>query len=365
MSGTQKALYLPARAGKWVVGEAPIYRPGPKDVLVKVVAAGLNPLDWKLVDTPFSVFIPSYPFISGSDGAGIVEEVGAEVTTLVKGDKILFQGYFANEQATFQQYCLVEAALAAKIPDNISFDEAASVPLGLGTVVLALYNHAQKEDQALRFTPRNDRSARLTPPWAEGGTTKYAGKAAFIIGGASSVGQYAIQVAKLANFSPIITTASPHNTAYLTSLGATHIVDRALDPSAILAELPKLAAGKPIELVFDSIALPETQVLAYQAAAPGANVILLLPDVIPAEVKKPEDGKRVTGVAGNVHFPDTRACGEELFARLTEWLKKGIIKPNKVEVLPNGLAGIPDGLARLEAGKVSATKLIARPQETP
>ena len=88
MSGTQKALYLPARAGQWVVGEAPIPRPGPKDVLVQVMSAALNPIDWKLVDSQFSATIQSYPFISGTDGAGIVEEVGAEVTTLAKGDKM-------------------------------------------------------------------------------------------------------------------------------------------------------------------------------------------------------------------------------------------------------------------------------------
>ncbi|TFK79449.1 GroES-like protein [Polyporus arcularius HHB13444] len=367
MSATQKALYLTARAGQWVVGEAPIPRPGPKDVLVKVISAGLNPLDWKLVDSQFSAFIKSYPFISGTDGAGILEEVGADVTTLVKGDKILFQGFFVNESATFQQYCLVPAAITAKIPDNISFDQAASVPLGLATVVLALYNHDPNTDKSalgLRL-PDTHRSLRFTPPWAEGGTSQFAGKPAFIIGGASSVGQYALQIAKLANFSPIITTASPRNGSLLTSLGATHILDRTLPTSAILAELPKLTAGNPLEFVFDAIASADTQALAYQAVAPGGSVVVVLPENIPAALKKPEDKKKVSGVAGNVHFPQNRKCGEELFARLTEWLEKGIIKPNKVEVLPDGLAGVPEGLARLEAGKVSGTKLIARPQETP
>ncbi|TFK82430.1 GroES-like protein [Polyporus arcularius HHB13444] len=355
MSGTQKALYLTARAGQWVVGEAPIPRPGPKDVLVKIISAALNPIDWKLVDSPFSSIIQSYPFISGTDGAGTVEEVGADVTTLAKGDRIVFQGYFANELATFQQYCLVPAAITAKIPYNISFDQAASIPLGLATVVLALYNQ----------DPNTDKSLRFTPPWAEGGTTQFAGKPAFIIGGSSSVGQYAIQIAKLANFSPIITTASAHNASLLTSLGATHVLDRVLPASTILAELPRLTEGKPIEFVYDAISLTDTQSLAYQAVAPGGAVVLVLPEVIPAELKKEGDGKKVSGVFGNVHHPDNRKCGEELYARLTEWLEKGIIKPNKVEVLPGGLAGIPDGLARLEAFKISGTKLIARPQETP
>lgn len=86
---TQKALLLPALGGKWTVGESPVPKPGPQDVLVKIMATALNPVDWKLlVDSFLSSIIQEYPFISGTDGAGIVEEVGAEVTTLKKGDKM-------------------------------------------------------------------------------------------------------------------------------------------------------------------------------------------------------------------------------------------------------------------------------------
>ncbi|TBU25010.1 GroES-like protein [Dichomitus squalens] len=351
---TQKALLLPARAGKWYVGDAPIPRPGPQDVLVKVLAAALNPIDWKLVDSPFTALIPEFPFISGTDGAGIVEEVGLEVTTLQKGDKIVFQGWFSNPYATFQQYCLVPAPVTTKIPEGISFDQAASIPLGLATVVLALWDH----------NPRTEKSIRLTPPWEEGGLTQYAGKPAFIIGGASSVGQYAIQIAKYQGFSPIITTASPHNAELLKSLGATTVLDRNLPASQILAELPKLTGGKPLEFVYDAISLADTQSLAYEALAPGGSLVIVLPELIPSELKKSSDGKKVANVFGNVQHPECRPCGEELYKRLTVWLEKGIVKPNKVEILPGGLAGIPEGLARLEAFKVSGTKLIARPQET-
>ena len=87
---TQKAVLLPSRGGQWTLGEAPIPSPGgPQEVLVKVMSAALNPIDWKLVDSPFSaLLVPEYPFISGTDGAGIVEEVGAEVKAFAKGDKM-------------------------------------------------------------------------------------------------------------------------------------------------------------------------------------------------------------------------------------------------------------------------------------
>ncbi|CDO74506.1 hypothetical protein BN946_scf184979.g61 [Trametes cinnabarina] len=350
---TQKALLLPAENGQYAVGEAPIPSPGPKEVLVKVISAALNPIDWKIAIPPFSGIIPEYPFITGTDGAGEVLEVGEEVTTLKKGDKIFFQGWFTNPYATFQQYCVVPAEITAKIPDNLTFDQAASVPLGLATVILALYNKHPNHPKTLGFKPVSGKlvplrtrqenlclSSAVPPP---SGST----------------------VAKFAGYSPIITTASPHNAAHLTSLGATHFLDRSLPNDQILAKLPELTGGKPIHLVYDAISLPETMPLAYQALAPGGALAIVLPDVIPGDLKKKEDNKRIAYVFGNVHAPENRACGVEMYKRLTEWLEKGIIKPNLVEVLPNGLAGAPEGLERLKNNKVSGKKLITKPQETP
>ena len=85
---TQKALLLPARGAKFTLGQAPVPSPGAQEVLVRLVSAALNPIDWKLVDSPASALTPEYPFISGTDGAGIVEEVGAEVKAFAKGDKM-------------------------------------------------------------------------------------------------------------------------------------------------------------------------------------------------------------------------------------------------------------------------------------
>ncbi|RDX56961.1 GroES-like protein [Lentinus brumalis] len=348
---TQKALYIPEKGAPFKIGEAPVYEPGPKEVLVKIQATALNPVDWKV--HAWGILVTKYPFILGTDAAGVVERVGAEVKNFAKGDRVLFQGYFENKYATFQQYTLVPAEITAKIPENISFDQAASVPLALATVIVSNFNH----------NPQGQ-TAGFTAPWEEGGKTKYAGKPAFIVGGASSVGQYAIQVARLSGYSPIITTASPHNEDLLKSLGATDVLDRSLPASAILSEIQKLTGGKPVEYVFDAISLADTQVLAYDALAPGGTLIRVLDDKIPAEKKKDADNKRLVQALGSSHPPENREVGVQLYNRLTEWLRTGVIVPNKVEVLPNGLAGIPDGLERLKQDKVSGKKLVARPQET-
>ena len=87
MGRTQKALILHAKQAQWQLGESPIPIPGPKDVLVRIVATALNPIDWK-IRTAFSRLISTYPHVGGVDGAGIVDEVGSDVTNVTKGDRM-------------------------------------------------------------------------------------------------------------------------------------------------------------------------------------------------------------------------------------------------------------------------------------
>ena len=70
----QKALLLPAKQGAFEVGITEIYKPGPGDVLVKIKATALNPVDWKI--QKYGVYIDKFPAILGTDSAGVVEEVG-------------------------------------------------------------------------------------------------------------------------------------------------------------------------------------------------------------------------------------------------------------------------------------------------
>jgi NADPH:quinone reductase-like Zn-dependent oxidoreductase len=93
----------------------------------------------------------------------------------------LFQGVLPPESAAFQQYALVPSGFVIQIPSNLSFDEAASMPLGIATSFLGLYG------------PRSDKpggGAALTPFYEEGGRGKYNGKPMVVLGGATSMGQY-------------------------------------------------------------------------------------------------------------------------------------------------------------------------------
>ncbi|KAI0822576.1 GroES-like protein [Trametes gibbosa] len=356
---TQKSLLLHKESVPYVVGETPVPKPGPKDVLVKVLACALNPVDHAIVNPPYSsVFIKAWPHVPCTDGAGIVVALGADVTRLKEGDRIVFQGSYTKESATAQQYTIVPEDLVAIIPQNVTFEEAASIPLALCTDGLVLYNQSPAAENL---------GLRLKPVWEPEGAVAYADTPALILGGAASLGQIAIQLAKLAGHSPIITTASPHNADLLKALGATHVLDRARPSADILAELPALTGGKPLAFAFATVADPVALRLARDALAPGGALATVspAPQRLPQDLANPGEGKRVGYVFGSARLPHNRETGVALFKQLTGWLEKGQLKPNPVEILPNGLEGINEGLARMRENKVSGKKLVARPQETP
>ena len=82
----QKVLHLDSKFGNFVLATGPVPRPGAGDLLVKVEAAALNPVDWKI--QKHGIFIEKYPAVLGSDFAGIIEEVGEGVDGFSKGDRV-------------------------------------------------------------------------------------------------------------------------------------------------------------------------------------------------------------------------------------------------------------------------------------
>lgn len=82
----QEVLYLQSKNGPFAVASAPVPKPGPGEVLIKVQSTALNPVDWKI--QAFGLFLEKFPAILGGDAAGVVEEVGEGVTNLKKGDRV-------------------------------------------------------------------------------------------------------------------------------------------------------------------------------------------------------------------------------------------------------------------------------------
>lgn len=345
----QKALVCSGLKGEYSIELIDIPVPGRGEVLVELHAVGLNPMDWMMRDT--GLFIPKWPAIFGFDGAGIVKQVGEGVTNVLVGDRVMHAGTFEEPRvSTFMQYVVMKADFVAKVPDNISLEEASTIPLVLATAVLGMYDEKRP--------PRG--GIGLTPIW-EGGRGKYAGEPIVINAGSTSVGQYMIQFAKLSGFSPIITTASKHNEEYLMSLGATHIVDRHT-PLSDLPAAVRAITPTPIMYALDAISTAESQNAMFGLVAPGGSLLIDTHNRID-KAKLASGAKYVAQVYGDVQHPPERPCGLALYAHITGLLERGDVKPGRVEVIPGGLTAIPGALDRLKSG-VSALKLVVCPHET-
>ncbi|KAF7975769.1 hypothetical protein HWV62_8573 [Athelia sp. TMB] len=353
MSNTQqKALFLLEKFGDFAVRNSAVHTPGPGELLIKNGGIALNPADWKIHKYGFG--IDNFPAVIGMDLAGSVEEVGEGVTAFKKGDQVVGSGFWTPKQAAFQQYTVLTAKYAAKFPESVSVEQAASLPIGLTTAAVGLYQKANL-------------GAGLTAPWEQGGKGKYAGKPFIALGGSSSVGAYVLQLAKLSGFSPVITTASSHNAAYLESLGATHVLDRHLDSAALQKAVASITE-LPVDVIYDAVADADTQKLAYELLSANGTLIVTQP----ASVGDKNDSKTVISTIGSPFVPGNGEVAEGLYANLETYLDTRAIQSltaslqtNQVEVLPGGLEGIVGGLERLREGKVSASKLVVRPQETP
>ncbi|EIM91562.1 GroES-like protein [Stereum hirsutum FP-91666 SS1] len=369
---TQTALLVASAGEPFTVSTRFVPKPGSGQVLVKVEAAALNPIDHLIQSR--GMYIREWPAVAGSDGAGSVVSVGEGVEggPVKVGDRVLFEGIFAANRGTFQQYALSDASRTVKIPANLSYDAAATFPLGFHTAALALYGTFQFE-----FGPgdRIWRGMGLEIPVGQG-EGKYKDEPILITGGSSSVGQYAIQLAKLSGFNPIITTASPSNTAYCTSAGATHVIDYHTVPYSALGEhISSTITTKPIRIISDVVSSAESQracwdILSGHNGNGKMSITLPLAETIKGEMKenlvdgKEGGNKGIYSVFGNGNAPGLQEDGDKLAAALEGWLKEGKIKPNNVELLPGGLAAVAENVKRFHAGGVSAAKLVVRPFET-
>ncbi|KAL5638348.1 hypothetical protein ACGC1H_005133 [Rhizoctonia solani] len=334
-----RATLLLQKQGKLEVGTRPTPVPQAKQALVKVTAAAINPVDWKIQDYGF--FVDKFPTVLGSDGAGIIESVGPEVTNFKVGDKVFFQGLYGRaDETTFQEKSIVETDIISRIPDNITEDQASTIPVAAIAALVSLFQKTGIN------VPANE-------PTADG-------KGVLILGGSSSVGQFGIQLASIAGFSPIVTTASAQHTDLLKSLGATHVFDRDVDAKTIQS-----AFSTPVSLVVDSISTASTQSLAFDvlttpSLAPGAHLALvqLLADSI--KEKNVDNKVTVHQVYGSSHT--FRDLSVPFWQNVGRWIKDGRLVPNRVQVVKGGLAAIPEALELSRKG-VSGVKLVIHPQE--
>ncbi|MDE1170309.1 MAG: zinc-binding alcohol dehydrogenase family protein [Verrucomicrobium sp.] len=234
--------------------ELPDPVPGPRDLLVRVEAVSVNPVDTK-VRAP-KAKVEAAPRVLGWDAAGVVEAVGAEVTRFRPGDAVYYAGDITRPGSNAQLQAVDERIVGRK-PHTLSFAEAAALPLTTLTAWEALF-------ERLGIAP-------------EGGG---AGRTLLLIGGAGGVGSIGIQLAKRAGLTVVTTASRPETRAWVEALGADHVADHR-QPLA-----PQLAAFGHREVDFianfsDTDAYWETMA---EAVRPQGRIVCVVENRKPLEL---------------------------------------------------------------------------------
>ena len=191
--------------------DLPVPAPGPHDLLVKVAAAAVNPVDCKLRMrlTPE----PGKPRILGFDAAGVVEAVGSAVTSFKLGDAVYYAGSMQRNGSN-AEYQLVDERIVGHKPAKLDFATAAALPLTCLTAWELLFEKLN----------------------VSAGET--ANRALLVVGGAGGVGSALIQIARqLTDLTVIATASRPDSTAWCRDLGAHHVIDHSQPMPAQLKAL--------------------------------------------------------------------------------------------------------------------------------
>ena len=203
--------------------EVPQPIPTNKEILVRILAAGVNPIDTKLRQR--GTFYPEQmPAILGCDGAGIVEAVGSDVQKFGIGDEVYFcYGGLGANPGNYAEYTIVDERFVAFKPKSVSFTEAAAAPLVLITAWEALYERG-----------------RLEP-----------GEKVLIHAGAGGVGHVAIQLAKLKGAEVATTVSSPEKAKFVNEIGADKVIF--YQENDFVKSILEWTNGEGVDLVFDTV----------------------------------------------------------------------------------------------------------------
>jgi NADPH:quinone reductase-like Zn-dependent oxidoreductase len=298
-----KAVWIEEYGGPEVMkfGERPEPVPGPRDVVVAVKAASVNPIDWKMRQGMLRAnFALPMPYILGRDLSGVVTAVGAEVTGFKAGDEV-YGLADAQRGGTFAERVAIDAGLLAPKPRSVSHIEAASLAL-TGATALTAIETAEMGD----------------------------GERILIHAGAGGVGGFAVQLARHHD-AWIAATCSAANKDYVTGLGADLAIDyKSEDFAALLKEM---------DLVFDTMG-GETHRRSFAVLKPAGRMVYISAAPI-HEGPAPVQQVLRANVRGS----------RELFERIAELIDGGAVRPQVTKVLP-----LKDAAQGLELSKAGGTR---------
>jgi NADPH:quinone reductase-like Zn-dependent oxidoreductase len=279
-----KAVRIHSLGGPEVLTIEEVPRPetGPGQVMVRVHAAGVNPVDWKIRQGLLGDQV--LPQTMGSDFSGVVEAAASNVRQFALGDPVF--GVVADDSGSYAEYVIAPASQIARKPASLDDMQAAALPIASLTAWQALFD-----------------SAELLP-----------GQKVLIHAAAGGVGGFAVQFARWKG-AYVIGTASAQNADYVCGLGAEEVIDYHAQKFEDVV--------RDIDVVFDTVG-GETQERSWKVLKPGGILVSI---VQPATA----EAAKAHGARGL--FLSSRPRGDEL-AVIANLVVRGVVKVNVEKVFP-------------------------------
>jgi NADPH:quinone reductase-like Zn-dependent oxidoreductase len=278
-----KAVRLLEYGGQLVFNDVPTPTIARDEILVKIRSTAVNHLDLVEASGTARQILPiDLPWIPGHEFSGVVEQIGSDVAAVATGDAAFGT---TSGMGAFAEYLAVKAAAIAKKPSNLTFEEAASVPVAAQTAWQGLFTHAHLEK----------------------------GQTVLIHGGAGAVGAYAVQLASYAG-ATVIVTASGGDEAYLKSIGASRVIDYRE------AQFENLLREK-VDVVFDLVG-GDTQKRSFLILKEGGYLVSAVQPVSQEEAAT----HHVSGMMMRL------APSGDVLGRIGRLLEEGTIRPDVATV---------------------------------
>ncbi|RAL12666.1 zinc-binding alcohol dehydrogenase family protein [Aspergillus homomorphus CBS 101889] len=356
----KQIINLPGPSCKLV--DSPIPEINDDQVLIRVVVSGSNPKDWKVPELAGSdeAFGERYAHIKdgvnqGDDIAGVVEKVGRNVFEFKPGDRVGAFHEMLEPGGSYAEYAVAWSHTTFHLPEKVSFEDAATIPLAALTAIVSLYHHH-----------------RLPAPWTPSPST-HPTTPLLIYGGSTAVGAFAIKLARKSNIDPIIAIAGRGATyirRFLDESKGDAIVDYRSGPAETIAGVKAAlarassSAELTIHHVLDTIVSEDSSAVIRDVIHPGGQVNYVLPcpyDVSPG-VKTNTWVSSAHQIGGVDDARDLCFVACRWFSRA---LASGEFEGHPFEVREDGLAGVEGAMRDLRDNKASAVKYVFRVADTP
>ncbi|SMR53466.1 unnamed protein product [Zymoseptoria tritici ST99CH_1E4] len=326
---------------KVTIRDSDIPKPEPRQVIIKTVFAGCNPKDWKIAE-----WMPQMQNVNqGDDIAGVVHEVGSEVTEFKKGDRVAAFHQMLQPGGGWAEYSVAWDHTTFFLPEKTSFEEGAAIPLAALTAAIGLF---ASDRLALPnvFTPATEPIPLV------------------VYGASSAVGSYVLQFAAKANIHPLICIsgrAQDHVEKLIDRSKGDTIIDYRKGDEAVVEGIKSALKGSKLNYAYDAVSEKGSFQNICKVLEPNGKITLVLPGADYSDI--PEGVQQSQTNVGQSH--DQQKDLAYVYSRLiTRGLQEGWFKAQPQEVIPGGLGGVQTGLERLKDGTASAVKYIYKISDT-